>query len=139
MKLCHVCNAECEDDAELCPICGAELVLEEKENGNADAVEVIIDNPVLAASAEDVITAEIFCDMLKENGIEHTCDEENGETGMRLMVGGGFAAINIYVAEENLERAQEIYEKALESSAEYDESENTDGRKPNLLRFSVTL
>lgn len=126
MKLCHVCNAECEDDAELCPICGAELVLDEEENGNADAVEVIIDNPVLAASAEDVITAEIFCDMLKENGIEHTCDEENGETGMRLMFGGGFAAINIYVAEENLERAQEIYEKALESSAEYDESEDTD-------------
>ncbi len=126
MKLCHVCNAECEDDAELCPICGAELVLDEEENGNDDAVEVIIDNPVLAASAEDVITAEIFCDMLKENGIEHTCDEENGETGMRLMFGGGFAAINIYVAEENLERAQEIYEKALESSAEYDESEDTD-------------
>ena len=45
---------------------------------------------------------------------------------MRLMFGGGFAAINIYVAEENLERAQEIYEKALESSAEYDESEDTD-------------
>lgn len=126
MKLCHVCNAECEDDAELCPVCGAELVLDEEENENADAVEVIIDNPVLAASAEDVITAEIFCDMLKENGIEHTCDEENGETGMRLMFGGGFAAINIYVAEENLERAQEIYEKALESSAEYDESEDTD-------------
>ncbi len=126
MKLCHVCNAECEDDAELCPVCGAELVLDEEENGNADAGEVIIDNPVLAASAEDVITAEIFCDMLKENGIEHTCDEENGETGMRLMFGGGFAAINIYVAEENLERAQEIYEKALESSAEYDESEDLD-------------
>lgn len=123
MKLCHVCAAECSDDAELCPICGAEFIPEEESEDSA-VKEVVIDNPVLAASVGDVITAEIFCDMLSENGIEHTCDEENGETGMRLMFGGGFAAINIYVAEENLEKAQEIYEKALESSEQCGELED---------------
>ena len=33
MKICHVCNFECEDKAELCPVCGADLAnVESNEN-----------------------------------------------------------------------------------------------------------
>ena len=28
MKVCHVCKAECDDAAELCPVCGADLTAE---------------------------------------------------------------------------------------------------------------
>ena len=27
MKICHVCKAECEDETELCPVCGADLTV----------------------------------------------------------------------------------------------------------------
>ena len=30
MKVCHVCQYICDDDAELCPICGAELTEDEE-------------------------------------------------------------------------------------------------------------
>ena len=40
MKNCHVCNQLCEDNAELCPICGAMLldedVVEESESENSE-------------------------------------------------------------------------------------------------------
>ena len=121
MKSCHVCNADCVDDAELCPVCGAELITDNEDGQEQTAAEVVIEDPVLAASVSDVVTAEIFCDMLSENGIEHTCDEENEELGMHLMLGGSFAAINIYVSEKNLDRAQEIYTQVLESDTGYND------------------
>ena len=31
MKVCHVCKAECDDAAELCPVCGADLTAEIKK------------------------------------------------------------------------------------------------------------
>ena len=63
MIICHVCKKECNDDMELCPICGAELgvaVEEKNEEANID----IMENPTLLASFEDVISAEIFKDIL---------------------------------------------------------------------------
>ena len=113
MKICHVCAAECADEAELCPVCGAELVAVEAHDMSEAAT---IDNPVLAASVEDVVTAEIFHDMLIEAGIPFTTDESE----VRLTFGGSLVAEEVYVDEKNLEEAQRIYEEVLNSEPEFD-------------------
>mgnify|MGYP003544116757 CR=1 FL=1 len=66
MKICHVCKAECEDNAELCSVCGADLNFNSEEEKEK---EVILNNPVLLASVDDVISSEILKDLLKENNI----------------------------------------------------------------------
>ena len=41
MKVCHVCKAECDDAAELCPVCGADLtaeITEEEEKEESDVL-----------------------------------------------------------------------------------------------------
>ncbi len=121
MKLCHVCSAECLDDAELCPVCGAELADEETTE---PAEEKIIENPVLAASVEDVVTAEIFKDILTQNNIPFSCDES--ENGMNVVFGGGFVAVDIYVDEDNLEKAEELYEEVLNTEPQFDDSDDFD-------------
>ena len=56
MKICHVCKAECEDETELCPVCGADLTVGEEERSEEEAV---INNPVLLATVDDVVSSEI--------------------------------------------------------------------------------
>ena len=73
MKKCHVCFYECEDSLELCPACGAELNRIETE----EAAVPELPNPVLAVEVEDVITAEVYRDMLRENNIPFTCDSSS--------------------------------------------------------------
>ncbi len=124
MIICRVCGEECEEGLEMCPVCGAELELQEEEiitNEEADEVEIIIEikNPVLAASVEDVVTAEIFKDTLKENGIAYSSGEQ--EFSMRVTFGGGFAKEDIYVDEENLEQAQAIYDEILNAEPQFDD------------------
>lgn len=118
MKICHVCSAECEDTAELCPVCGADLTVEpdQEEDG-----AVTLDNPVLVATVEDVVTAEIFKDMLRDNGIPFTCGELDDGT-MKVTFGGSFVADDIYVDDSDFERASEIYDELLNSEPEFDES-----------------
>ena len=123
MKICHVCAAECSDEAELCPICGAELIDAAEDNGVAEQDEVIINNPVLAASVEDVVTAEIFRDLLRENEIPFSCDEADPEAAMKLTFGGGFVAEDIYVDESDLAKAEELYEQVLNAEPEFDEAD----------------
>ena len=45
MKVCHVCKAECDDAAELCPVCGADLTAEITEEEEKE--EKVINTPVL--------------------------------------------------------------------------------------------
>ena len=122
MKFCKVCGAHCEDSAELCLVCGAEFLEDEEEITEAEAVEdgITIRNPVLAASVEDIITTEIYCDVLTDNEIPYSFDEENSEVGIRVLMGGSFAATNIYVDESDLERAEALYQEVLNSSSEFD-------------------
>lgn len=120
MIKCHVCSFECEDGATLCPVCGAEL-LTEPEEATEKEEESIIENPVLAASVEDVVTAEIYRDILSENSIPFTCESDGGS--MKIVFGGGFVAEDIYVDESNLEKAQELYEEVLNSEPEFFEEE----------------
>ncbi len=113
MKICHVCAYACEDNAELCPICGAELSVENYENADGNKSEedavIVIENPQLAESIEDPVLAEVFCDALKENGILFTSDEPDLSGSMHIGFGGFYTKINVYVDEADLEKAKEIF------------------------------
>lgn len=118
MKICHVCKAECEENAELCSVCGADLT---EQVANQDEKEqVILKNPVLVASVDDVVSAEIFKDILSENGIIFSSgdSEENGT--LKVVFGGGFVAEDIYVDESAFEDAKRLYEEFLNSPPEFE-------------------
>ena len=130
MKTCHVCGFACENDAENCIVCGAELKtfeayeqdLKEKEELEAKkAAEeaMIIKNPVLAASVDNVVAAEIFKDVLRDNNINFTCDES--EDAMQIVFGGGFSVQEIYVNECDLEIAQQLYENVVNAQMIYED------------------
>ena len=116
MKICHVCKAECEDETELCPVCGADLTGGEEENSEE---EIVINNPVLLATVDDVVSSEILKDLLKENGILFTCDSDEEGT-LKVTFGGSFIADDIYVDESDFERASQIYDDFLNSEPEFD-------------------
>ncbi len=115
MKNCHVCNFECEDNAELCPICGADLTNQPQE----DVSEEIQIEPVFLATIEDVVSAEIFKDILMENKIVFSSSNES-DTSMKVVFGGGFAAEEIFVDKKDFEKAQALYNEFLESEPEFD-------------------
>ena len=124
MKNCHVCGYECENDAEVCLLCGAELKTfeayeEELKEAEKKAAEeaMIIKKPVLAASVDNVVAAEIYKDVLRDNGIIFTCDES--EDAMQIVFGGGFTAQEIYVNECDLEIAQQLYENVVNAEVEF--------------------
>ena len=117
MKICHVCKAECEDNAELCPVCGADLTVNTKEE---EAQEIILNKPVLLASLDDVVSSEILKDLLKENGIPFSCDTEDEGT-LEVTFGCSFTADEIYVDDSDFERANQIYEDFINSEPTFDE------------------
>ena len=119
MKICHVCSAECEDNAELCPVCGADLTLERQEEA-IQAEEIVLNKPVLLATLDDVVSAEILRDLLTENNIPFSCDSEDEGT-LKVTFGGSFISDDIYVDESDLEKANQIYEDFLNSEPTFDE------------------
>lgn len=129
MKECHVCFYMCDDEAELCPLCGAELkseVTDDKAKEIKEPAEPdIIKSPVLAASVDSPVTAEIFKDILVENGISFSADSKGDvlHTGF----GGSFFAIDIYVDEDNLEEAQSLYRNLTENEIGFYDFEDEDG------------
>lgn len=120
MKVCHVCLFECDDNAELCPVCGADLI--NYSQPSEEAEEVLLKNPVLLATFEDVISGEIFKDILKDNNIPYACDNSMGEGTMQVMFGGSFISDNIYVDKTDFEKADLLYNEFLNSDeAEFNE------------------
>ena len=126
MKICHVCKAECEDSIDLCPVCGADLSVGEEEEIEAveSAEEVAevkkeITEPVLVAAVEDVVSAEIFKDILLSNGIPFSSLGEEEGNSMRVVFGGGFSAEEIYVDNSDLEKASQLYSEFLESETNF--------------------
>lgn len=113
MKNCHVCNFECEDNAELCPVCGADLNFQPQEEN-----EVI--QPVLLGSFDDVVSAEIFKDILIENKIPFSSGEE-GEASIKVLFGGGFVAEDIYVDKSDFDKANELYLEFLNNKPEFED------------------
>ena len=122
MKICQVCGAEYEDYVEMCADCGA-LLVDEDEYENEEGTPIVIAEPVLAVTVEDIITAEIFCDVLKDNGILYSTDDEESETVVKVLFGGSFAGTNIYVDINDLEKARELYESVLESQPSFEDFE----------------
>lgn len=118
MKICHVCKAECDDFAELCPVCGADLTGDNKEEEATE--EIILNNPVLLATVDDVVSSEILKDLLKENGIPFTCDSDDEGT-LKVTFGGSFVADDIYVDDSDFEKAYQVYEDFLNSEPEFDD------------------
>ena len=119
MKICHVCKVECEDNVELCPVCGADLTeVEAEEEIIEETLE--IKNPVLLASIEDVVSAEIFKDILNDSGILFSCSEAN-EEGIKVVFGGGLISEDIYVDEKDFEMAERLYAEFLESEEQFEE------------------
>lgn len=128
MKNCHVCGFACADDAETCVLCGAELKTFaeyekqiELEREEAEKEALIVKEPVLAASVENVVMAEIYKDVLRDNKIPFTCDER--DDSMQIVFGGGFTAQDIYVKEEDLKRAKALYEEVLNSQFEFSDED----------------
>lgn len=113
MKICHVCNFECEENAEICPVCGADLTTPPEQQEETKPIEA-----VLLATLDDVVSAEIFKDILKDNDIPYFSDSE--EDGMKVVFGGGFATEDIYVDKSQFERANELYEEFLNSEVGFD-------------------
>jgi len=120
MKICHVCKAECEDFAELCPICGADLGDAVEPESVEETDEILLKDPVLLVSVEDVVSAEIFKDILKENNIVYTCEEKADGGAMQVLFGGGFVACNIYVESADYDIADKLYSEFLENEPEFD-------------------
>lgn len=135
MKTCHVCGFACDNDAEICALCGAELKTfemyeqelkeaEEREAQKAAEEALIVKKPVLAASVDNVVAAEIYKDVLRDNGIVFTCDES--DDAMQIVFGGGFNAQEIYVNEQDLEIAQQLYENVVNAQMNFDDCEFDD-------------
>ena len=121
MKTCHVCQMLCDDSAELCPLCGADISgFEETEETLAEPEEKAVLNPVLLASLEDVVSAEIFKDILADNGIPYSTGEADGEGTIRVLFGGGFVSEDIYVDSSDYEAADKLYTEFLESESNFD-------------------
>ena len=114
MKICHVCGVQCEDLVELCPICGADLLAVEEN-------EKTIKEPVILATMEDVVSAEIFKDILKENNIPYFCDESAGSGAMQVIFGGSFVSEEIYVDKSDFEEAELLYEEFIENEPMFEE------------------
>ncbi len=120
MKNCHVCNQLCEDDAELCPICGASLldneeVAEETVLAGGEKIE-----PVLLATFEDLVSSEIFKDILTDNKIPYSDSEDDV---MKVVFGGGFASEEIYVDKIDYDKALELYNEFMESQPEFSDED----------------
>ncbi len=115
MKICHVCGFECTDEQEVCLVCGADLT--QTEVKKEEKIKDTITEPVLLASFEDVVSAEIFRDILTDNEIPYSMGEDNGS--VRVTFGGGFTADEIYVDKANFEKAEALYNEFLESEAEF--------------------
>ncbi len=116
MKNCHVCNQLCDDNAELCPICGADISGDGKVVAEVTKEEEKIE-PVLLTTFEDLVSAEIFKDVLTDNKIPYS----DSEDAMKVVFGGGFSAEEIYVDKTDFDKARELLEEFLASSVSFDE------------------
>lgn len=117
---------ECDENIELCPVCGADLSdYEEVEvvsdiEETAETKEKAINTPVLLVSLDDVVSAEIFKDILTTNNIPYVCSSDKNAV-MRVVFGGGLTSEDIYVDNSDLERANELYAEFLKSEPEFDD------------------
>ncbi len=118
MRNCHVCNQLCDDFAELCPICGAMLSSEVEETIEVTEERKIV--PVLLATFEDLVSAEIFKDVLTDNKIPYSDSEEDT---MKVVFGGSFATEEIYVDEVDYDKAKELYDEFMANEPQFSDDD----------------
>ncbi len=116
MKICHVCGAQCTAEQEVCYVCGADLT--QSEAVTEEAISGVITEPMLLATFEDVVSAEIFRDILTENEIPFSMGENEGS--VRVIFGGGFTADEIYVDKSDFEKAEALYNEFMENEPEFE-------------------
>ena len=117
MKICHVCGIECDDSQEVCLVCGADLT--ESETVEEVNGEIAINNPVLVATFEDVVSSEIFRDILTDNGIPYSMGSDDG--AIVVMFGGGFSSDEIYVDKRDFDKAEALYKDFMENQPEFED------------------
>lgn len=119
MKICHVCKSKCEDFEELCRVCGADLVAPKEiiaeQTPDTKSVELS-----LLASFDDIVSAEIFKDILSDNGVEYVCPKSEQEETLNVTFGGSFSVCEIYVYESDLELASTLYSEFTASPIDFD-------------------
>ncbi|MBE6750615.1 MAG: hypothetical protein E7560_05575 [Ruminococcaceae bacterium] len=128
MKICHVCGKEYEDNAEVCSVCGA--VLKTEQELLAEKETDVLENPVLLASFEDIVSQEIFKDILKDNGILFTDDSALDDGSMQVVFGGNLVVGKIFVSSKDFDKANELFTEFLESETDFEdffEENETDG------------
>ena len=116
MKNCHGCYFVCENDVELCPICGADLMGQTYGEEQEDVLAEEKIEPVLLTTFEDLVSAEIFKDVLTDNKIPYS----DSQGSMKVVFGGGFASEEIYVDKTYFDKAVELLEEFLASESEFD-------------------
>ena len=60
----------------------------------------------------------MYKDVLRDNGIHFTCDES--DDSMQIVFGGGFSAVDIYVNEQDLEKAQQLYDEVENAQTDFE-------------------
>ena len=123
MRICHVCNAEFDEDMDLCPVCGAEYRDDAEDGRDESSEKEVIENPVLAATVDNILTAEMYADALTDANIPYFTDEEQSG-GMRMGFGGSFFAVQVFVDESNLAIAEELYENVCKNAEDFDFSDD---------------
>ena len=81
--------------------------------------EKVIERPVLLATLDDIVSAEILRDILNSNGIPNS-GSESGDGAMKVAFGGAFVAEEIYVDSCDFEKAEELYQEFLNSEVEFE-------------------
>jgi hypothetical protein len=76
--------------------------------------------PVLLATFEDLVSAEIFKDVLTDNKIPYSDSQEDT---MRVVFGGSFASEEIYVDESDYNEAKELYDEFMANEPEFSDDD----------------
>lgn len=80
--------------------------------------------PVRLASVADGITAGLLIELLEKNHIVSLVKEKGSGSYMRIFMGNSIYGQEIYVDEEDYQKAKEIWEEFSEASQQ--EQENTE-------------
>ena len=75
----------------------------------------------MLASFEDIVSAEIFKDILKDNGILFTDDSALDDGSMQVVFGGNLVVCKVFVSSNDFEKANELLTEFLESNTQFED------------------
>ncbi len=74
--------------------------------------------PVFVVGIPNTVLSEVYQDLLKENNIPFICRQEGPGGYIKIITGGFLVTDNIFVKEEDYEKALELYENYIDGKAE---------------------